>query len=104
MTTHSPSQIRCTVEGEAKLPPEIGGGDAVCGAIVRAALPVIERAGIAPESVGVSVQVKSDSRISAVPSIGGKALPEQNVAISDRPLNQRSITMLAEAVAAQLAK
>ena len=104
MTTDSQSQIRCTVEGEAKLPPEIGGADAVCGAIVRAALPVIQRAGIAPETIGVSVRVKSDSRISAVPSIGGKALPEQNVAISDRTLNQRSIAMLADAVAAVLAK
>jgi hypothetical protein len=104
MNSVSQSGLRCVVDGEEKLPPEVGGPVRLCAAIERAALPQLQNAGIAPVTVAVRVTVKSSSRISAVASIGDRALPEQNVGISDRPLNVRAVDMLAQAVAGQLAK
>lgn len=104
MTSTGGNDIRCTVEGGDKLPPGLGGGEAICRAISRAALPALQRAGIAPSAVAVAVRVKSDSRMSAVASVNDKPLAEQNVATSDRALNAGAVTMLADAVAAELSR
>lgn len=104
MTSTSAQGISCSVEGEDKLPPGIGGEQGVCGAIARAALPALQRSGIAPASVAVTVKVTSESTITAVASVNGRALAEQKLGISDRPLNARAVEMLATAVAGELAK
>lgn len=103
MSPTSSQQLRCVVQGEEKLPPELGGADAVCSAIERASAPVLQRSGANP-SVSVNVQVLSAFAASAVVTVGAERLPEQRVDISDRPLNARTIDMLARAVAAQLSK
>jgi hypothetical protein len=101
----TPSQsFRCVVEGAERLPPGLGGGDAVCSAVAKAATPVLERNGVDAGAVSVVITVQSASAISAATSVAGKSLPEQKVAISDRSLNPRAIDMLANAVAAELAK
>ena len=104
MSSTSTEQLRCVVQGVEKLPPELGGEAAVCSAIERAAAPELLRAGIAPAAVSVSVQVLSQHRISAIATVDGRSLPEQHVARSDRPLNTRTIDMLAEGVALELSK
>lgn len=103
MNSVSSQSFRCTVEGESKLPPKLGGEAGVCGSIADTVIPALQRAGIPPNSVAVTVRVKSASRISAVPSIDEQTLPEQHVGISDRPLNARAVQMLADAVARELA-
>lgn len=96
--------IRCTVAGDEMLAQELGGGPAICFAIERAAGPVLQRSGIPPSEVTVSVRVATPYAITATVSVQGKAFPEQRIDISDRPLNQRSIDMLGQAVASQLSK
>ena len=95
--------LRCAIEGEDQLPAETGGEAGVCAAVARAVLPEIERAGIAPASVSVTVTVASPYAMAATASVGGRALPEQKVGISDRPLNARAVQMLADALARELA-
>lgn len=102
MSRADKGQIRCTVEGGEKLPAEVAGPDAVCAAIERAVLPVLERSGMAASNISVAVTVKSDNRIAAVASAGERTMPEQNVGITDRKLNGRAVEMLAQAIAVQL--
>ena len=99
MAGTSAQSIHCTVAGADKLPADIGGEKGVCSAIAAATASVLGQSGISPGTVTVAVAVKSESRISAVASVGGKALAEQNVATSDRALNANAIRMLANAVA-----
>lgn len=94
--------IRCTVAGEEMLAQELGGEKAVCSAIERAAAPALQRSGIPAAEVAVSVRVATPYAITATVSVRGKTFPEQRIDISDRPLNQRSIDMLGQAVASQL--
>ena len=103
MNSISAGGLRCAVEGEEKLPTELGGEPAICAAIAEAALPELERAGIAPDSVAVTVSVGSPFLMSAAVSVGDRTLPDQKVGISDRPLNARAVKMLADAVARALA-
>ena len=102
MTATSGASIRCAVAGAENLPAELGGEQGVCAAIAVAAAPALGKANIAPYAVSVAVTVKSESRISAVPSVNGKALTEQNVATSDRALNANAIRMLADAIASAI--
>ena len=102
MTATAERGINCTVEGAAKLPSELGGEAAICSTMAKIVLPSLQRTGIASSALAVVVKVKSDSRISAVASVNGKTLPEQNVASSDRPLGATAIEMLANGVAAEL--
>jgi hypothetical protein len=98
MTAKPAAEPRCEVADAAKLPAGIGGADALCAAIRKAAA---ER-GVA---AGFSVQVRVESpyRISATArSADGRTFPEVNAASSDRPLSPRSFRMLGEAIAAQL--
>ena len=103
MTATSGPSIHCSVAGAEKLPANLGGESAVCSAIVAAAANVIAAAKIPPADVSVEVTVKSESRMSAVPTVRGKALPEQNVASSDQALNAGAVQILANAVAYAIA-
>lgn len=98
MGTTSGPAIRCTVEGAEKLPRELGGSDGVCATITRA----LAAKGIDAESASVTVEVKSDSIMSATATIAGRAFPAQTVGVSDRSLNPRAVEMLAAAVAGQV--
>ncbi len=104
MSPTSDRPIQCAVEGADKLPAEIGGEPAICATIAAAVLPALERSGVSPSAVSLSVRVKSDSHISTVASISGTRLAEQNVAISDRALTSGAIDMLAQALAAELSR
>lgn len=94
----------CSVEKAEKLSPEIGGADAVCSTIKNAAMARIEPSRLNSAAVTIRVRVESEHKISAVATIDGKALAKQNVAISDRVLAPSSIQMLADAVAAEIAR
>ncbi len=104
MASTSPQKISCAVQGEDKLPPGLGGQAEVCSAVARAALPALERAGIAPAALAVTVKVTSGHSLSAVAVVNGRALPEQKVGVSDRALNARAVEMLAAALAGEIAK
>lgn len=104
MNSTSSDALHCAVEGAEKLPPELGGSAAICSAITKAAAPVLNSRRVGAEAVSVVVNVQSASAISAATSVAGKSLPEQKVAISDRTLNARAIDMLANAIAAELAR
>lgn len=104
MNSVSTHGIRCDVQGEDKLPAEIGGEAAVCAAIADAAIPELQRVGVPPESVAVTVHVISTQTMSAVASVNERALRVQKVGVMDRPLNERAVKMLAQAVAGDLAK
>lgn len=101
MTSIPVQEIGCVVQGEEKLPSEIE-ADAICSAIRSASAPVLQRTGLSPTAVSVLVKIKSEFGLSATATVGGRALREHNVAISDRPLNMRAVDMLANAVAAEL--
>lgn len=102
--TRAPSEdLRCVVQGEEKLPPEIG-AETICSAIKRAAAPVLQSAALSPAAVSVSVKVTSAHTLTAAATVGGRTLPEHNVATMDRPLTQRAVNTLANAVAAELSK
>ena len=96
MTTPK-TALTCTVSGGDKLPSETGGPEALCKAI---------RAAAGDKGHGASVAVRIASAYSAAASVtlaDGRTLPDVNVSISDRTLNRRSIEMLAQGVARQLA-
>lgn len=98
------ARIDCTVENPANLPAELGGPDAVCAAIEKAALPALQSAGIAPSELKVSVKAQSSHQLSATASAGSFRIAEQKVGISDRALNRRAVDMLARAIASELEK
>jgi hypothetical protein len=85
---------QCAVIGADKLPADLGDGDAICAAIRAAAR------GRAPADFAVEVRVESVSSIAAIIRLkDGRTLPEQKMAVSDRPLNLRSIERFAAAIA-----
>ena len=93
----------CTVENAAKLPAEAGDAESVCAAMKEAAVAAAGPSLLNSGAVSVRVTVESQHKLSAVAIVGGRALPEQKLAISDRVLSPGSIEMLARAVANQLA-
>lgn len=104
MNSTPASGLRCTVQGEENLPPGLGGEAGVCASIVGAVLPALQHGGIPAESVVIAVRVKSRNSMSAVAKVHDQTLPEQTVGVMDRPLNERAVKMLAQAVAGELAK
>lgn len=92
--------VDCRVVGDAKLPGETGGADALCRAIRDAA------AEAAPgRRFAVEVTVLGRSALTAkVTTAAGVSLPEQKMAISDRGLTRGSIDRFARAVAGQVAQ
>lgn len=90
--------LQCSVTGADKLPAEVG-GDAICAAIRAAAR---ERA--LGAVFAVDVRVYSASSIAATVRFkDGRTLPEQKMAVSDRPLNRGSIERFAAAIAGAVA-
>ena len=88
----------CIVTGGGKLPAETG-PDAICAAV---------RSAIAgnPGGPGVKVEVlvTSASSLTAKILVGGKALPEEHMAVSDRTLTKGSIDRFARRIAEVAAK
>ena len=103
MTSTSTEELRCTVEGEDKLPGNIG-AETICSAIRRAAAPALRSAALSPADVSVSVQVTSQHTLTGAATVGGTKLPENHVATMDRPLTERAVGMLADGIAAELSK
>jgi hypothetical protein len=96
------NQIRCTVVGAEKLQAEVGGSDAICKSMREAVSAVGGQA--AARELSITVQIISAySAAATVTTADGRKLAEQQLAISDRKLNQRALAMLAKAVASQLA-
>lgn len=104
MAETSDQGIDCTVQNAEQLPADLGGRTGVCSIIEKTLLPSIQSAGISPSAITVTVNVKSDSRASAVAVVNGAATAEQNVASSDRALSAGAIQMLANGIAAEIAK
>ena len=102
MTSRNPSAVYCSLEQGGKLPKGLVASD-VCAAIQSAAAPALERAGLSPSALSVRVTVVSDRKLVASATLGGKALPEHRIGISDRALNARAVQMLASAIAADIA-
>lgn len=83
------------MSGEELLPAEVGGPQALCGAIQSAAesrAPGVR--------FTVEIQVVSASSLSADVKLGdGTALPKQKLSVSDRQLNKSSISRFASVIA-----
>jgi hypothetical protein len=98
MTAASDRSAGCRVVDEAKLPAAVGGSVALCRAVEKA---------VAARSPGLQysaeVKVLSPSRLSARLMVGGRALPDQNFAVSDRDLNAVMIDRFAQSIAEALA-
>lgn len=88
---------RCTVAGDDKLEASLGGSAAICNAMESALAA-------APAGAGASVRVEVVTPNAAVAqvTVGGRALPEQRIDVSDRTLNLRAFEMLANGIAEQL--
>ena len=94
MNSQSSQQVNCRVIGGDKLPAEIGGPEALCAAIARAA------AASAPASrFSVEVRVLGSSSLAAtLKTADGTTLPERRFAISDRSLTTGSLDRFAAAL------
>jgi hypothetical protein len=89
---------RCQVVGAAQLPTETGGAHAICAAVELALQPV------APKPAAIEVNVLSPHLLSATVMLAdGRRLPAIKAGRSDRPLGARTIKMLADGIAAQVA-
>ncbi len=96
MTAERPAG--CRVVDAGKLPASVGGAEALCRAVDKA---------VAARSPGLhysaEVKVLSRSRLTAKLMASGRALPEQNFAVSDRDLNAVMIDRFAKSIAEVLA-
>lgn len=94
MNSSASHQVDCRVVGGDKLPASAGSVDSICAAIVSAA------AADAPGArFSVEVRVLGQSALAAtLTTAGGKQLPEQKYASSDRPLNPDSIKFFAKSL------
>lgn len=89
---------RCQVHDAGKLPVDTG-PEAICAEIERAV------AAASPHAIySVSVTVVSPSRLAAVATVNGRALPDQNFAVMDQNLNPGSVRRFAQSLAAEVAK
>lgn len=100
MNSPAPAAGQCRVTGEGKLPPEIGGADALCTLIRQAVSASAPRVAFT-----LDVQVLSDSMLSAtVTTADGRKLPEMRHAVMDRTLTRSSVERFGRALGAQLAQ
>lgn len=100
MTATPSAGITCRVVGQAKLPAESGGAQALCAEIETAASAQAPRA-----TADVEVRVLSPSMLAATVTIqGGQKLPEQKYAINDRTLTRSSFERFAKAIAAEIGR
>jgi hypothetical protein len=97
MTSPNPGS-RCQVVGGSHLPADTGGADALCAAVEQA-LQAAQ-----PKPAAVEVNVVSPYLLSATVMLAdGRKLPEIKVGSSDRQLGARTVRMLADSIAAQVA-
>lgn len=98
MTAAPAPEGNCSVVDAAKLPPAVGGGDAICRAVDRA---------IAARAPGlqykVEVRVISKSRLSVGLTANGRALPDRDFSVNDRDLSLKIVERFAASIAAALA-
>ena len=100
MISSSSKQIDCRVIGGGKLPAGLGGPDAVCAAIARAAANTAKG-----RRFSVEVRVLSASSLAAtLKQADGTTLPEQRLAISDRTLTKGSLDRFAKALVSAVAR
>lgn len=83
----------CTVSGGDKLPAETGPA-AICDAVQSALSGKTAGSG-----VKVEVLVTSASSLTAKIMVGGKSLPDEHMAVSDRTLTKGSIDRFAQRIA-----
>lgn len=94
-STRAPAVVgECRVIGGERLPKGLD-RKTVCTALKQA----LSRAGVRPPYV-IDVEIKSSSRMAAWLVLNGRALPRQNVAVSDDELTLASVQQLADALAA----
>ena len=93
--------IRCSVVRAQKLPQGVT-AESICDSVRRAANPALDQAKLAPNALSVRITVESETKLTAAATLQGKSLPEHHVSISDRPLNARAVSMLANAIAADV--
>jgi len=90
----APQDRPCRVLNGEKLPPESGGGPAICAAIEQA---------ISARAPGIryqaEVRVLSKSSLAVNVEVAGRKLEEQHFAVTDRNLNSGSIKRFAENLA-----
>lgn len=99
MNSPSPQQVDCRVIGGDKLPAEIGGPDALCAAIARAAASEASAS-----RFSVEVRVLTGSSLAAtLKTADGTTLPEQRFAISDRTLTKGSLDRFAKSLVSAVA-
>jgi hypothetical protein len=99
MDQRSAERPQCLVRGAEKLPAEVGGGNAICSAIVAAT-----RATAPGADYKVEVEVESASALVARVTLkDGRTLAEQRLTVSDRQLNAGSIERFAAAIAGAVA-
>lgn len=89
----NPSARHCRVLAAEKLGAGSGGADAICAQIERAL-----NAAVPDARYQVDVRVVSPARLSATGTINGRALPEQNLASSDRDLTPAAIGRFARSI------
>lgn len=93
MNSPSLQPVECRVIGGDKLPADLGGPDALCAAITRAA------AAFSASQFSVEVRVLGRSSLAAtIKTADGTTLPEQRFAISDRSLTKGSVDRFAKAL------
>lgn len=102
MNNLAPDALQCSVSHAEKLPSGLSEGS-ICAALRQAAVPALDRIGLATKALSVQIQVESDSKLVATATLAGKTLPEHRVATSDRLLNAKAVEMLAKAIAAEIA-
>ena len=100
MTDSARRLIDCQVVGGEKLPAALGGGDALCAAIVRAG--AVNAPG---QRFKVAVTVRGESSLSAIlTTAAGEVLPEQHFRISDRGLTKGSLDRFAKTITSEVAR
>lgn len=100
MNPPSHQQIDCRVIGGEKLLTEIGGPDALCAAIARAAVSADPS-----RRFSVEVRVLSSSSLAAtLTTADGTTLPEQRFAISDRNLSKGSLDRFAQSLVDEVSR
>ena len=97
-TASAKTDGECRVVGTERLPKGLD-HNSVCTAIKQALAQQGVRAPYA-----VDVEIKSSTRMSASLTLNGRALPRQNLAVSDDQLTLASIRQLAKALAATAIK
>ena len=92
MNRPADSSGRCTVQGAELLPPESGGGEALCAEIEAATAKL-------PGPPAVSVRVVRPHLLAASVTIEGRTLPELKMSRSDRALDRQAFQRFAKAIA-----